>query len=231
MATSTVSNSNNNSAFDYTSLNGTSKTTTSTEESQTRFLKLLTTQLQNQDPLNPMDNAQMTSQMAQLNMVDGINKMNTSMQSLLTSMTSAQTMQATSMVNHGVLVPGSGLTVTGKTDTAAGTAVGGYKLASGADTVKITIKDSEGNVVKTNTITSVKEGVNAFTWDGLNEAGEMVANGNYTFSVEAAQGGNKVDATALTLGVISSVTNGTDGLTVNVSGRGSYKLSEIEQVF
>lgn len=233
MAISTVDNGST--GFDYTSLNGTSgKTTTATDESQTRFLKLLTTQLQNQDPLNPMDNAQMTSQLAQLNMVDGINKVNTTMQSVLGAMTGAQTMQAASMVNHGVLVPGAALTVSGKTDTASGTAVGGFKLTSAADNVRVTIKDGNGLVVRTMSVGAGKVGINSFSWDGKSDAGVAVENGNYTMELEPFQGGGKMDSTSissLTLGVVSSVTNGSDGMTVNVNQRGAFKLSEIEQIF
>lgn len=233
MATSTVSNEST--GFDYTALNGKSgKATTESDEAQARFLKLLTTQLQNQDPLNPMDNAQMTTQMAQLNMVDGINKMGDTMKNLLGALTGSQTMQAASMVNHGVLVPGTALTVTGKTETASGTAVGGFKLATGADNVRVTIKDDNGLVVRTMDVGAGKVGINSFSWDGKSDAGVAVANGNYTMELEAFQGGSKIDGkaiSALTLGIVTSVTNGSDGMMVNVNQRGSFKLSEIEQIF
>ncbi|RTL57788.1 MAG: flagellar hook assembly protein FlgD [Rhodocyclaceae bacterium] len=224
MATTSVDTS---SAFDFTSLNGTSTSTStsSTADAQSRFLKLLTTQLQNQDPLNPMDNAQMTSQIAQLNMVDGINKMNTTMQTLLASMNGSQTMQAASMVNHGVLVPGSTMAL------ASGAAVGGYTLNSAADNVKLTIKDANGLAIRTMSLGAGKAGINSFSWDGKADSGATAADGNYTFSIEATQGGSNVTANALTLGIVSSVTNGSDGLTVNVNGRGSFKLSEIQQIF
>ncbi|HEY6896978.1 MAG TPA: flagellar hook assembly protein FlgD [Rhodocyclaceae bacterium] len=222
----TTSATTSGSSFDYTALNGTSKTDTSKmTEAQGRFLKLLTTQLQNQDPLNPMDNAQMTSQMAQINMVDGIDKMNTTMQTLLSSMTGAQTMQAASLVNHGVLIPGSGLGLSG------GKSVGGFDLAGAADKVTVTIKDANGLAVRTMNMGSAKAGLNTFTWDGSTDAGTQAVDGNYTISVAAVQGGDKVDATALTLGMVSSVSTGSDGLTLNVSGQGSFKLSDVKQIF
>lgn len=232
--TTTTSNtsSTSGSSFDYTALNGTSSTTTSkTADAQTRFLKLLTTQLQNQDPLNPVDNAQMTTQIAQLNMVDGINTLNTSMQGVLSAMNGSQAMQAASIVGHGVLVPGSALTLTEATSTTSAVAVGGYKLESAADKVNVTIKDSNGTVVRSVSLGEADAGVNAFSWDGKNDEGVAQAAGNYTVSFEATQGGNAVKVSALTLGTVSSVTNGTDGLTINVGGRGSYKLSEVEQIF
>src|SRR5690242_19598154 len=71
-----------------------------------KFMTLLVTQLQNQDPLNPMDNAQMTSQLAQLQTVTGVNKLNTTLESLKSSYQSSEAMQATNLIGHGVLVEG-----------------------------------------------------------------------------------------------------------------------------
>src|SRR5512147_1078567 len=79
-------------------------TAASTED---RFLKLLVSQLKNQDPLNPLDNAQVTSQMAQLSTVTGIDKLNATLQALSSSMIASQSMQAASMIGHVVMVPGN----------------------------------------------------------------------------------------------------------------------------
>jgi flagellar basal-body rod modification protein FlgD len=96
---------------------------------QDRFLKLLVTQLKNQDPLNPMDNAQMTSQLAQISTVDGIEKLNATLKMILEGSNENQAMQAAAMVGHGVLVPGSGLLLAG------GMAIGGVELDGPADRV------------------------------------------------------------------------------------------------
>src|SRR3972149_4887791 len=87
-------------------------------EAQDRFLKLLVTQLKNQDPLNPMDNAQITSQMAQISTVSGIEKLNTTLQAMMASSDVGQWLQATAMIGNGVLVPGSTLEL--QNGTAAG---------------------------------------------------------------------------------------------------------------
>jgi flagellar basal-body rod modification protein FlgD len=76
-----------------------------TADAQDRFLKLLTTQLKNQDPLNPMDNAQMTSQLAQISTVDGIEKLNATLQKMLSSSNEPEAMQASALVGHQVMVP------------------------------------------------------------------------------------------------------------------------------
>ena len=97
----------------YAALNGSTSTTTKTaaEDQQDRFLTLLVAQHNNQDPLNPMDNAQMTSQMSQMSTVSGIEKLNTTLNSLVDNIGTSQSMQAVSMIGKGVLVPGSGLTL------------------------------------------------------------------------------------------------------------------------
>src|SRR3954451_24813425 len=92
-----------------------------------RFLKLLVAQMQNQDPLNPMDNAQVTSQMAQINTVTGIDKLNTSVQGLSGQFVQMQALQGAALVGHDVIVPGNKIAV------ADGVAVGGFELANPAD--------------------------------------------------------------------------------------------------
>ncbi len=132
----------NSAAALFASLNASSSSAANTStaaDTQDRFLKLLVTQMQNQDPLNPMDNAQVTSQMAQLSTVTGIDKLNVTLQALSDSMASNQSVQAaTTMIGHGVLVPGSGV------DLSGGTGLGGIDLAQSANEVDIAIHDQAG---------------------------------------------------------------------------------------
>jgi len=83
-------------------------TTGTAQGTEDRFLKLLVTQMKNQDPLNPLDNAQVTSQMAQLSTVTGIEKLNAALTTMSQSFASSQSLQAANMIGHGVLVPGKG---------------------------------------------------------------------------------------------------------------------------
>src|SRR5881398_2014263 len=126
-----------------------------------KFMTLLVAQLQNQDPLNPMDNAQMTSQLAQLQTVTGINNLNTTLNSLSTSFQSSQSMQATSLIGHGVLVSGSNVTL------ASGKSILGVSLGSDADDVKIAINDANGNTVDTIDLGPQKAGSSPLIWDGV----------------------------------------------------------------
>src|SRR3990167_5266916 len=145
MTTTSVQQTNANAAQTlFASLNAArDKTGAGAVDPQDRFLKLLVTQLQNQDPLNPMDNAQMTSQLAQISTVDGIEKLNATMRMILEGSVDSEAMQAAALVGHQVMVAGSGLSLGD-----AG-AVGGLELKSAADQVSVTIKDSNGIVMRT----------------------------------------------------------------------------------
>ena len=78
----------------------------SVEADTNKFMTLLVTQLKNQDPMNPLDNAQLTTQLAQLSTVTGVNKLNTTLESLKASYQSSEALQATNLIGHGVLVAG-----------------------------------------------------------------------------------------------------------------------------
>jgi len=171
-----------------------------------RFLRLLVTQLRNQDPLNPMDNAQMTSQLAQISTVTGINKLNDSMSSLGAMLGSNQYLQAAGLVGHTVLATGNKLSL-------AGTGAGGVKLASPADHVTVTISDASGHAVRTIDMGAQTAGVHTFAWDGRTDAGAVAADGQYSFSVQAAQAGAAVTADTLMSGRVDGVVLGANGST------------------
>lgn len=197
-----------------------SLTANSVQAQQDRFLKLLVTQMKNQDPLNPMDNAEITSQMAQLSTVTGIEKLNETLQAF----TKAQAFQAVDMIGHYVLAPGKNM------DLTAGTALGGVELAGPADDVTVRIYDSNGKLVKTLDLDKLDAGVNAFTWDGKTDAGTTAADGSYTFEVTAKLEGKSVTATSLSVGKVQSVLMDEIGPALSVSGIGLVELSDIRQV-
>lgn len=192
---------------------------------QDKFLLMLTTQLKNQDPMNPMDNAQITSQMAQLSTVSGIGQLNTTLQALSDSMAMGQSVSATSMIGHGVLVPGSAISL------ASGQAIGGVNLTQPADNLKVTIQDGAGNTLRTLQLGAQKAaGVVPFAWDGKTDAGGAAADGSYKFTVEAALSGVTSTPATLAYGTVNAVTPGATGATVNVGTLGGFALSAIQQV-
>jgi flagellar basal-body rod modification protein FlgD len=225
MATSSVASGSNayQSLIDSVN-NKNSVAATTAAEAQDRFLKLLTTQLRNQDPLNPLDNAQMTSQLAQISTVTGIEKLNTTLQALMADSQDAQSAQAANLVGHSVMVPGSALQL------ASGAAVGGIELAGAAGDVKVTIKDSNGIVVRTVSLGKLDAGVHNFVWDGKTDSGTQAADGNYSVSVAAKSGDTSVKATTLSLGLVRSIVRGNGGLLVDVGALGNVVLDDIKQI-
>jgi flagellar basal-body rod modification protein FlgD len=206
--------------------NAAAATTSSTAaNTQDRFLKLLVTQMKNQDPLNPMDNAQVTSQMAQLSTVSGIDKLNVTLQALSNSMTSNQSVQAASMIGHGVLVPGDGV------DLANGNAFGGFELTQSAERVSITIKDKAGALIRDIQLGAQPAGTGHWQWDGTDDNGAKVADGSYTFVVNAAdQAGKKTDVSGLQFGMVNSVSQGKQGVTLSVGQLDGIEISQVKQI-
>jgi flagellar basal-body rod modification protein FlgD len=205
---------------------GSASTTGATGASgwQNQFLTMLVTQLQNQDPLNPMDSAQLTSQMAQISTVTGIDQLNATLKGLATSFSANQSLQATALIGHNVLVPGAGLQLQNAT------AQGGVNLSQAADSVVVSITDSAGQVVQTVDLGAHAAGLLNFQWDGVADNGAAAASGNYTFSVKASQAGTAVTAAALAYGLVNGVTPGAGGPMLNVSGAGQVALSAVQEV-
>jgi flagellar basal-body rod modification protein FlgD len=206
----------------------------SVQASTDKFMTLLVTQLKNQDPLNPMDNAQLTSQLAQLQTVTGVNKLNDTLESLKSSYQSSEAMQATNLIGHGVLVDGSNVTLSGSK------AIMGVELGSDVDSVKVVISDKNGKEVQTMDLGAQKAGVIPLAWDGVPDPNNLdsngkpvtLADGDYTFSVVATKGGDKVnDAKALAFDSVASVTtNSADGVKLNLPVKGVVTLADIKQV-
>lgn len=223
----TATNSATNSSAVFAALNGagaSTATASAATASQDRFMKLLVTQLKNQDPLNPMDNAQMTSQMAQISTVSGIDKLNATLQALSASMTPNQTLQAASMIGHGVLVAGNGV------DLAAGVGLGGFDLTQPVDSAKVSVYDQTGALVSSIDLGAQPAGITKWQWDGTDNAGTVLPNGAYTFKVDASQAGNIVAATGLQYGVVGSVTQGAQGVELSVGQLQKIALAQVKQI-
>jgi len=229
--TSTVSSATGNTATAiYDAINASSSSVgktaskSATSATQDQFLKLLTTQLQNQDPLNPMDNAQITSQLAQISTVDGIAQLNATLQTLLNNSTQSQTLQAASLVGKSVLVPGGSLALS------QGQGVAGVDLAGPADSVVATIKDANGLTVRTLNLGAMSAGINTFAWDGKSDSGAAAADGSYSVSLAATQGGNAVTATALEVDLVTSVAQTGSTVSLNLGSKGTVTLADVKQI-
>lgn len=224
MATNSVSTNNLDQAYvnQVQTQKDAAKATSS--DTSTNFLNMLITQLKNQDPLNPMDNAQVTSQLAQINTVTGIQQMNTTMKGLVDTFASGQTMQAAGMIGKTVLTTGKDMQLY------QGVGVAGVQLDSAADQVDISIIDKTGAVVAKETIKDKAAGSFTFAWDGKKTDGTAAADGDYTFAVTATQGGNKVTSTALKAGMVSAVVLGKTGFQLDLGTGTNINFSDIKQI-
>ena len=191
---------------------------------QDNFLTMLTAQLQNQDPLNPMDNSQMTSQLAQISMLEGIQGLNETLTSLLSSYNTSQALQAAGAIGSQVLVQGSGLTL------ANGIGQGGVTLSGPASSVVVTIKDATGKVVQTKELGAQSAGTVAFAWDGKNAGNQQLSDGNYTFSVAATNSsGANVTATPIQVGTVSAVVKSGSSFVLELNSGDTVAFDDVLQ--
>lgn len=193
-------------------------------EGEDRFLKMLVAQMRNQDPLNPLDNAQVTSQMAQLSTVSGIDKLNATMKTLLSGFGDTQSLQASALIGHDVLVTGNTLGLDG------GSAHGGFDLKEAADRVTMEIRDAAGNVVHRADLGAQPAGVHTFAWDGANDAGAAMPAGTYVFSVSAVRANTSVAADALSAARVIAVSRDADGTNLELSGIGARRYADVKQI-
>ncbi|WP_347987075.1 flagellar hook capping FlgD N-terminal domain-containing protein [Methylomonas sp. AM2-LC] len=202
------------------SSSSTSKTSGSSNTlSQSDFLALLTKQLTTQDPTNPTDSNAMIQQMAEFSTVTGINSLLTSFQDLSKSITSDQTIQASSLVGQYVYAPVSQAVL-----TSGGNVDGYFTLSSAATDSTLTITNhSTGATVKQIDLGSQAAGQVAFNWDGLDSSGAAAPTGIYDVKVTAMVGGKNTAQTTNIRSQVNSVTVGTgsSGLQLNLVGLGS----------
>jgi flagellar basal-body rod modification protein FlgD len=194
------------------------------ESEQNKFMTLLVTQMKNQDPLNPLDNAQMTSQLAQLSTLSGIEKLNGTLESFITGYQSGQALHAANMIGRAVLVPGE------HTNLVEGQAVFGAELAEPADKVTVNIRDADGNLVHSVDLGEQKEGVIPLAWDGKTADGETAPDGRYKIEVVATRGDEIMQGKALTFGEVLSVSVGPQGIRLNLLGAGEASMNDVRQI-
>ena len=190
------------------------------QEQSDRFLKLLVTQMKNQDPLNPMDNAQITSQMAQISTVSGIDKLSAAVTAMNTLMLQTQSLEGAALVGKDVLVAGDKLSV-----DAAGKASGGFELDSAAQSVVVTVKDANNKVLGSMNLGAAAAGRHSFDWAG----GEPLATG-LKFEIKALNGADTVGVTKLAIDQVASVFTEAGQLNISLKNNGHVKYSDVKSV-
>lgn len=192
---------------------------------QADFLLLMTTQMQNQDPLKPMDNAEMVSQLAQMSTVQGIETLNSTVNGFSMSMTNDQILKGTSLVGHEVLVPSAQWALDATGDAS------GVIAATGPGQLNVEITDANGNVVGTTQATATAAGELAFAWDGKTADGNRLPSGKYWLNAEFIPAGGKAAAVQTYIQApVDSVTIGSDGLYLNLKNLGTTSLDQVLRV-
>lgn len=189
---------------------------------QDRFLKLLVAQLNNQDPMNPLDNAQMTSQIAQINTVTGIQQLNETVKGLVSQFAGQQLMQGSAMVGRDVLVEGNGLSLNSETKNATGV----FDLGGSAASVKIQVLDPTGKEVGTVDMGSLPAGRYNFAWDASKYQGDSALR----FKVLAVNGEAPVASTPLTTDRVTAISMDNGGLQLQLSRGGMTSQSGIKAI-
>ena len=189
-------------------------------------MTLFLAQLRNQDPLNPMENAEMTSQLAQINTLSGIEALNTTLQSITGQIDASQTRQAAALIGHSVLVPGDRVLVGSGQTTPFG-----IELASAADQVKVSITDSAGKLVRQFDLGAQAAGVQSFSWDGTLDDGSTAPDGAYAVAVEASTSGKAQDVTVLTYGQVGGIASGSGAPLLDLGATlGQVDLQSVRQI-
>jgi flagellar basal-body rod modification protein FlgD len=174
-----------------------------------------------------MDNSQMTSQLAQINTVSGIQDLNTTLKGITGQINAGQSLQAAALIGKGVLVPGDRVLV-GSDGT---TTPFGLELAAPADDVQITITDGSGKVVRSFDLGAADAGTQSFSWDGKLDDGTQAPQGAYTLSVKAVSGSDAVDVTGLNYALVTGISTGKDGPLLDLGGiTNQVSLGDVRQI-
>lgn len=191
------------------------------------FLKLMTTQLQNQDPMKPMENGDFLSQLAQFSSVKGLQQLNDSFSTLAASMSSSQALQAGGLVGKNVLVPSSYAPLTMEQGLSAE-----LNLESSATDIKVRVYNSNNVLVKTMNLGTQAKGQLGFTWDGSLDDGSYAAPGVYRLEADFSDGRARSPLETTVSAQVDSVVLGGigQGLTLNLIGLGPVSFDKVSRI-
>jgi flagellar basal-body rod modification protein FlgD len=206
-----------------TSTTSNSSTATTAADMQNQFLTLLVAQLQNQDPMSPMDNAQMTSQMAQISTVTGIEKLNDTVNSVTNQFSMQQMMQGTNMIGHTVLADGNTMAAAGDNLYTAA-----FDLSGSAANVKVQITTPSGLLVDTVELGNGEAGRNYFSWNASNYNGDA---SQLRYSVQATNGDSAVNSNTLTPYSVIAATTSNGNLMLELNNGRNIPYTDIKAVY
>lgn len=202
--------------------------TGNSELGQDQFLQLLVAQMQNQDPINPMDGKEFASQLAEFNSVeqligvnDGLSELAESQDVMRAEMTNSMASSLTgkqvrALSNKATLQEGSDVDIN-------------FDLANEASEAEIVVRDSSGSEVRRETMNGVAAGENSWTWDGHSNDGNPVPEGEYEVEINAVNGDEDVEARMFIEGTADRVRFTGEGVRISVNGS-EIPIGDIESV-
>jgi len=211
---------------DGTSTSGTTTTSSTSSLGQADFLKLMTEQLKNQDPLKPMDNSAFLGQLAQFSTVQGIETLNTNFSTLSSSLTNDQMLKGAELVGHQVLVPSTSLAI-----SPDGSTTDGVVIAPSAGDITVEIKNDSGETVRKLSLTATGNGEVPFSWDGKDASGNALPAGAYkATATHLTAAGASTSLNTYVNATVDSVTVGSSGLYVNLADLGSTPIDNVIRI-
>lgn len=191
---------------------------------QADFLRLMTEQLKNQDPLKPLESNQFLAQLAQFSTVQGIQGLQASFTNLASTVSNEQALQGASLIGHDALVASNAFALEPEGS------IHGAIDAPGAGRVTIEISDSQGNVVRRLNYEAMTPGPVPFEWDGMNDAGAPAGAGEYTIAARISSGANTEAITPHIAARVNSVYFTPNGLVLDLAGIGSVPFSAVRRI-
>ena len=188
------------------------------------FLKLFTTQLRFQNPLNPLDSTEFTAQLAQFSSLEQLTNINEQMNDLVLFQNSLQNTLATTLIGRKVKVAGEEVYLKDKAEI-------NYTLPQDVSKIKISISDSSGKVVREVNLGPETGGNKTYVWDGKDSHGATLPEGNYSITAGAYDaGGNPVEATTAVWGTVTGVTFENNITYFIIDGTTKIQLSDVKEI-
>lgn len=210
-----------------TSSTSTTSTTGASALGKDSFLQLLVTQMKNQNPLDPQDNTQFVSQLAQFSSLESMQNLSSTVDTIASTYQSSQALQASSLVGRSVIVSGGSAVV----DTTKGL-TGSVVIPASNSSTTVKISDARGNLVDTIDLGAQAAGTTSFTWNGQNSDGTVATAGTYSFVATGTANGTATALSTYLPATVNSVTMGVSGaeMTLNLAGGTSVGLSKVQTI-
>ena len=193
---------------------------------QKDFLTLFTTQLKCQDPLDPVKNEAFVAQLAQFSQLEATTGMSETLKTYVDSMAGERMMSSTNMIGKTVAVPDAPAIIQGNKP-----AQGFVSLPNGADGVKLEVYNEKGQLMATQVMGTQKMGDMPWIWDGSNDAGNKVPDGNYFFKATVVSQGKTTTPSVNVLSTVTGVNQAIDkSILLEVVGGKNVKLTDVQRI-